>query len=95
MPKPTGYSLNDYIRAVEVCAPGCGYGKFEHGYKGGSIYGFRLFENETDDVPAVIWVVHFSHDRKQDIYSSDLKKAWERTAIAKEDFLREIAGKKK
>jgi len=87
MPKPTGYRLKDYIKALERCAEERGYGYVKHGYGSGSAYSFQIFQNRNDVEPAVIWSVHYGRGNKQEIYSDDLKKVWQKTAIPQDRFI--------
>lgn len=87
MSKPLNLKLKDYIKAVEICI-GEKYGHLKHGYNGGSVYSFEVFEKKDDDQPTIVWVIHFGHNKKREIWSrDDLKKIYERTAVAKERFL--------
>ncbi len=87
MPKPTGYKLNDYIKAVEICVAEFGYDRVKHGYVSGSAYTFQIFERGDQSVPCVIWSIHFGHNKKKEIYSDDLKKIWTKTMVTKERFI--------
>lgn len=87
MSKPTGVSLKDYCKALEICTAERGYGYLKYGPNGGSAYTFQIFEKKDDPAPAIIWAVHVGHNKKKEIYSDDLKKAWLRTAIPKDRFL--------
>ncbi len=87
MPKPTGYRLKEYIKALELCALERGYGYVKHGYGGGSVYSFQIFQNRNDELPAIVWSVHYGRGAKQEIFSDDLKKVWKRTAIPQARFM--------
>lgn len=87
MSKPTGIKLADYCKALEIAAVRAGYGNLKYGPRGGSVYGFQLFERKEDAIPCVIWAVHVGHNKKKEIYSGDLKKVWEKTSIGKDLFL--------
>jgi len=87
MPKPTGYGLNIYIKALEICIAERGYGYLKYHPSKGSAFTFEIFENKDDPTPAIVWSVHIGHSKKQEIYSDDLKKAWERTAIPRDRFM--------
>lgn len=87
MSKPTGISLKDFCKALEISAVRSGYERVSHGYTEGSIYGFEFFQKRSDTKPLQVFVVHFGRGRKREIWSDDLKKVWERTAISKELFL--------
>lgn len=86
MSKPTGISLKDYCKAVEMCINER-YSHLKHYPNGGSAYTFEVFEKKNDDVPGIIWSIHFNHNKKKEIYSDDLKKIYQRTAVTKERFL--------
>ena len=87
MSKPTGIKLKEFCKALEICAPLCGYEHLNHGFSGGSVYSFEFFQKKNDTKPMSIFIVHFGRGRKREIWSDDLKKVWERTAISKEKFL--------
>ena len=86
MSKPTGVSLKDFCKAVEISAGVCGYDHVSHGPKKGSVYAFQFFQHAQSSQPDSIFVVHTGHNKKKEIWSDDLKKAWERTAISEEIF---------
>gem|GEM_PF-5233156 len=90
MSSPTGISLNDYCKALEICAVERGYGYLKHGYNKGSVYSFQLFQNKDDATPCVVWAIHFRHNKKKELYQDDLAKAWKKTAIPKDRFLEVI-----
>ncbi|MBC8464780.1 MAG: hypothetical protein H8D63_00145 [Parcubacteria group bacterium] len=95
MSKPTNIELKDYCKAVELCAENRGYGYVKHGPKKGSVYSFEIFEDKDAVAPAIIWHIHTAHSKKREIYVDDLKKAWERTAIPREDFISTLRSIKK
>ena len=74
MSRPTGVNLKDYGKAVEICIAERSYSHVRHDYASGSAYTFEVFEKKNDDAPAVIWSVHFGHNKKKEIWSDDLKK---------------------
>ena len=86
MSKPTGLSLKHYCKAVEICI-GEKYGHLKHYDNKGSAHTFEVFEKKDDDSPAVIWSIHFRHNKKKEIWEQDLKKIWGKTAVPKERFL--------
>lgn len=96
MSKPTNIKLKDYIKAVEICILEK-YGHLKHYDNGGSTHTFEVFEKKNDDIPCVIWGIHFGHDKKKEIWSrDDLKKIFTKTAVPKERFvevLKKISGK--
>jgi len=97
MSKPTGVSLKDYCKAVEICIPERGYGHLKHYDNRGSTHTFEVFEKKDDDSPCVIWSIHFAHNKKKELFSDDLKKIYRKTIVPKERFLevlKEITGKK-
>ena len=96
MSKPIGVSLNDYIKVVEICIAEK-YGDIKHHANKGSVYTFEVFKKKEDDIPAIIWNIHFGHNKKKEIWSDDLKKIYIKTAVTKERFLEileKIIGKK-
>jgi hypothetical protein len=95
MSKPTNIELKDYCKAVEMCAEKRGYGYVKYGPKKGSVYSFEIFEHKDAVAPAIIWNIHTAHSKKKEIYSSDLKKVWERTAIPRTDFIDTLHSMKK
>ena len=97
MSRPTGVSLKDYCKAVEICIPERGYSHVKHYDNGGSVHSFEVFERKNDTHPCVVWAVHFGHNKKKEIWSDDLKKIYVKTAVMKERFievLKEITGGK-
>lgn len=75
MSKQSSYKLSDYIKAIDILSIGK-FGKFIHREGKGSAYHFEIYEKETDTTPCNVWNVHYSHDRKKEIWSKqDLKKA--------------------
>ncbi|MEX2014192.1 MAG: hypothetical protein WD896_02450 [Parcubacteria group bacterium] len=87
MPKPLNLKLRDYCKAVEICIEEK-YGHLKHYDNGGAEHTFLVFEKKDDDKPAVIWSVHFGHNKKKEIWSrEDFKKIYDKTAVAKERFL--------
>lgn len=87
MSKPTGVSLKDYCKALEICVTERGYEYLKHDFNGGSAYSFQLFQKKDDAAPCVIWSIHFGHNRKKELYQDDLAKAWKKTAVPKDRFL--------
>lgn len=95
MSKPTGVSLKDYCKAVEVCIEESGYGHLRHYDSGGSVHSFEVFKDKNDDAPSVVWIVHFSHNKKKEMWSDDIKKIYQKTSVPKERFievLKKISG---
>ncbi len=86
MSKPTGISLKDFCKAVELSSIAAGYGKLVVREKSGSAVSFSFFEKHTDAQPCAIFAVHTLHNKKREIVTSDLKKVWERTGIKEEVF---------
>ena len=86
MSKPTGVNLKDYIKTVEICITEK-YGGIKHHDNKGSVYVFEVFEKKDDKIPAIIWGIHFSHNKKKEIWSDDLKKIYNKTVVTKERFL--------
>lgn len=89
MPKPTRYSLSEYIKAIDLCSINR-FEKFENHPKGGSVHVFKLYDKLNDTVPSAIWVIHFEHSKKKRIYLKDFKKAPEHLGITYEEFLKVI-----
>jgi len=87
MPKPTGYKLDHYVKAVEQSLLEFGYGRINHGYSNGSVYTFEVFEKGSETSPCVVWSIHFGHNKKKEIYSDDLKKIYQKTTVTKERFI--------
>lgn len=96
MLKLINLKLKHYCKAVEICILEK-YEHLKHYDNGGSAHTFEVFEKKDDDHPAIIWAVHFGHNKKKEIWSrEDVKKIYEKTAVAKERFLevlKEITGK--
>jgi hypothetical protein len=64
MSKLTKYTLNKYVKAIEILAYPK-FGKFECIPNKGSKYSFRLYEKPTDQVPCQIWGIHVDRNRKK------------------------------
>src|SRR3989344_6173428 len=86
MSKLTKYTLNNYAKAIEFFADRK-FGKFEWFPNKGSMYTFRLYEKEKDQIPCQIWSIHVEHSKKKKVWSRDLEKAWVKLAINKEEFM--------
>mgnify|MGYP001567441197 FL=1 len=96
MSKPTGVKLKDYCKAVETCIVKRGYSHVKDYDNGGSMHTFEIFEKKNDSVPAIVWSIHFGHNKKKELFSDDLKKIYNKTAVPKEEFieaLKNITGK--
>lgn len=91
MSKPTGVKLSDYCKAVEIAAIRSGYGDIQYWPNKGSAYSFAVFEKKGDAAPSAVWAVHVGHNKKKEVYASNIRKVWERTAIKKEVFLAVLA----
>jgi len=89
MLKPTQYNLSDYVKAINICSIGK-FEKFEHYFKKGSVYVFKLFQKSTDLEPYSVWTIHFGHDKKRMIFPRDFDKAPEHLGVSHEEFLKEI-----
>lgn len=89
MPK-LNYPLKKYEKAVREIARKNGLFDVKVTATKGSIVRFELFEKNMS-VPMSIWVIHHTHDRKQQIWSrEDYKKAARNLCCSEEDFLNKI-----
>ncbi len=87
MSRRQSYTLNAYIKAIEILRKGK-FGKFEHGFHKGSRYNFKLFEKDSDVIPCNMWNIHFGHSKKREIWSGqDLKKAAAYLGISLDVFI--------
>lgn len=87
MSKPTGISLKDFCKAIEISSIATGYSNVKYKPKGGSAYTFSFFEKGNEVTPCAVFAVHVGHNKKKEIWSDDLKKVWERTAIKEDVFM--------
>lgn len=89
MPK-LNYPLKKYEKAVRLIAERNGLADVKVTSTKGSIVRFELFEiGQT--VPMSIWVIHHSHDRKEEIWSrEDYRKAARNLSCTEEEFLNTI-----
>ncbi len=71
MSKQSKYALKSYIKAVELHAQLRGFSIVHKEGKKGSAYRFELFQNKDDTIPCAIWNVHYSHDKKRELWSDD------------------------
>lgn len=82
MPKQTQIEFKTVVKCIKKCAV-AKFANFKMIQKSGSGIRFELFENETDEVPAAMWVMHES----KYIYTDDLKKACENLKVTQEELL--------
>lgn len=89
MPK-LSYPLKKYIKAVESIAEEKGLSHVKVTPTKGSIVRFELFEKNVD-IPTVIWTIHHSHNKKQEIWSKeDYKKAARNLCCEYDYFIKKI-----
>lgn len=81
MPKETQIKFKDFLKAVETYANN-NFGKLNIIQKRGSGIRFELFNNENDNIPSEMWVVH----EAKYVYTDDLKKACDKLGITKDEF---------
>jgi len=90
MPK-LNYPLKKYRKAVEVIAEEKGIARINVVPNKGSAVRFEVFREVTDSVPASMWVIHHSHERKQIVWSKDnYRKAAEHLGCTLEEFIQKI-----
>ena len=81
------FQLKKYEKAVRHIAAQKGLERVEVIPNKGSVVRFELFEI-GEKIPKCMWVIHHSHDRKQEIWSpEDYKKAARNLCCEYQEFL--------
>ncbi len=82
MPKQTQIEFKAVVKCIKKCATEK-FANFKIIEKSGSAVRFELFENDTDEVPCAMWVMH----KSKYIYTDDLKKACANLKVTEEELL--------
>ncbi|MCC6713436.1 MAG: hypothetical protein IT344_08750 [Candidatus Dadabacteria bacterium] len=82
MPRQTQVEFKVVVKCIRKCAAEK-FAKFKIIEKSGSAIRFELFENDSDDVPTAMWVMH----RSKYIYTDDLKKACANLKVTEKELL--------
>lgn len=90
MPK-LNYPLKKYRKAVESIAEEKGIARINIVPNKGSAVRFEVFRGASDVVPASMWVIHHSHEKKQIVWSRDnYRKAAEHLGCTLGEFMQRI-----
>jgi hypothetical protein len=82
VPKQTQIEFKDFLKAIVISAIR-NFGKYRVIEKRGSGIRIELFKNKSDRTPCDMWTVH----RDRYVWSKDLKKAYTKLGLTKEEFL--------